>query len=249
MILAANLSWLFTERPLPERPAAAARAGFEAVEVLFPYDIPAADLRGAVEASGLALALINTPPGDTMGQAAMPGEEAAFRRNFARAASYARDAGSPALHVMSGKTQDPAARDTLVANLRWAAGEAPDLKLTVEPLNPSDVPGYFVNDFMLAAAIVADCDLPNVRLQFDAYHAAMIHGDACEVWRAVGQLDGHVQIASAPGRGEPDATTLEVLSLLKDQGYNGCVSAEYKPAGRTEDGLDWLDAAKEIAAR
>lgn len=247
MILAANLSWLFTEIPLLDRPRAAAQAGFDAVEVLFPYDTPAHALCDAISDAGLSLVLINTPPGDTMGHAAIPGREETFRHDFALALAYARQVKSPALHVMSGVTSDPQARKTLIENLRWAASEAPDLKLTIEPLNPSDVPGYFLANYFDAADIIAESAAPNLRLQYDAYHAQMIHGDAAEIWRAVGHVDGHVQIAAAPRRSEPDAITLAILKLLKDHGYDGPVSAEYRPSVHTEDSLSWLADAKRIA--
>lgn len=247
MILAANLTWLFTERPILERPAAAAAAGFEAVEVLFPYEVSAPALRAAVERAGLRVALINTPPGETMGCAARPGEETVFREGFSMAADYARELGCKAVHVMSGTTEAQGFREVLVGNLEWAAEAAPELMLTIEPLNGHDVPGYAVHDFLAAAGIVADVARPNVRLQFDAYHAARIHGDAVEVWRAVVQLVGHIQIAAAPDRSAPDGTTLDFLRVAKAAGYGGFVSAEYRPSGRTEDGLGWLGEARRIA--
>lgn len=249
MRFAANLTWLFTEHDLLDRPAHAAKAGFDAVEVLFPYDTQAETLADAIEAAGLDLVLINTPSCDSKGRAALPDQTDAFAVDFDRAATYARAAGSPMLHIMSGVTESSRARETLVANLRWAAAEAPDLTLTVEPLNPRDVPGYFLNDFLQAAALVAEVDAPNLRLQFDSYHASMIHGDACKVWRAVRRTVAHVQIAAAPDRSEPDAATMDVLTCLKDDGYIGAVSAEYGPRDTTEAGLSWLSIAREIAAR
>ena len=171
MKLAANLTWLFTEVPLLDRPAAAAAAGFDAVEVLFPYETGAETLRRAVETAGLTLELINTPPTDAKGRAAIPGDVAAFKADFTRAATYARTAGSPKLHVMSGVTDAPQARETLLSNLRWATAQAPDLILTIEPLNPQDLPGYFVNDFYQAARILTGVCAPKLKLQFDIFHA------------------------------------------------------------------------------
>ncbi len=240
MRIGANLTWLFTDVPLLDRPAAAARAGFDLVEVLFPYDVNAADLRRVIHAAGLTLELINTPNCDTRGRAALPKDRAAFRADFTSATTYARSAGAPKLHIMSGMTDAPEARATLIDNLTWAAAEAPDLILTIEPLNPKDVPGYFLNDFYQAAEIVAEVAAPNLKLQFDTYHAHMIHGDAVEVWRAVGDLSGHVQIATAPSRTAPDTTTLATVRTILDWGYHGAICAEYDPSGPTEDSLDWL---------
>ena len=248
MKIGANLTWLFTEYEFLSRPAAAKAAGFDAVEVLFPYETPATALADAIATAGLTLALINTPPTETTGRAALPDQIDAFRTDFARATDYARAAGSPMLHVMAGVTDASGARETLVANLRWAAAHAPDLTLTIEPLNPRDVPGYFVCDFFQAAALVAEIDASNLGLQFDVYHAQMIHGDALKVWQALRPLSAHAQIAAAPDRTEPDATTLDVIARLKTDGYVGTVSAEYGPRGTTAEGLGWLSLAKKIAA-
>ena len=178
MILSANLTWLFPDAPLIERPRLAAEAGFDAVEILAPYEVDARRLREAIESSGLTLDLINSPREDNTGCAAIPGAEALFAQSFETAAAYARDAGCGKLHVLSGKTDATGARDTLTKNLEYAIAQAPDLMLTLEPLCPESLPGYFLNDFHLAAGIVRDLDAPNLRLQYDTFHAAMIHGDA-----------------------------------------------------------------------
>jgi len=242
--LAANLSWLFTNLPLLDRPAAAARAGFDGVEVLFPYDTAPDDLWQSVETAGLTLELINTPNCATKGRAALANDVKAFRSDFSQAATYAMASGAPKLHVMSGTTDAPNARATLIDNLRWATAEAPDLTLTIEPLNPRDMPGYFLNDYYQAAEIIAQVAAPNLKLQFDTYHAQMIHGDAAETWRAVGQLDGHVQIAAAPDRTTPDDTTLAILDVILTWGYDGTIAGEYDPGGPTENSLHWLTALR-----
>ena len=190
--------------------------------------------------------MINTPPTDAKGRAAIPGDVAAFKADFTRAATYARTAGSPKLHVMSGVTDAPQARETLLSNLRWATAQAPDLILTIEPLNPQDLPGYFVNDFYQAARILTGVCAPKLKLQFDIFHAQMIHTNAPEVWQAVGQLCGHVQIASAPNRSEPDGATLETLGTILGAGYDGVISAEYGPKGRTNDTLGWMERARAL---
>lgn len=233
MKLAANLTWLFTERPLLDRPAAARQAGFDGVEVLFPYDTPPKALKDALDAAGLPLVLINTPKGETTGCAAIPDAVDRFRNEFAEAVDYARTAGAGTVHVMAGVTQARDARATFSRNLAWAAAEAPDLRLTIEPLNPKDVPGYFLNDFHLAARIVTEVGAVNLRLQFDAYHADMIHGDIDATWRAVRANAGHVQIAAAPARTAPDHRTLGFLCRLGESGYDGWIAAEYDPGGPT----------------
>jgi len=243
----ANLSWLFTEIPLLERFSAARAAGFEAVEVLFPYDDPAPRLLDALDRAGLPLALINGPPpnyaGGPRGFAAVPDGEERFRTDFRRAARMAATLGARHLHLMAGVAEGEDARATYLRNLAWAAEAAPALSLTIEPINPHDMPGYFLGDFDLAAEVIRHVGAPNLRLQFDAYHAHRITGDVLGTWDRVRDLVVHVQVAGHPGRHEPDGGEIDypaVFARLDHDGYRGWVSAEYQPRGVTGDGLGWM---------
>ena len=148
---AANLTYLFTELPMQQRFAAARRAGFQGVEILFPYDIAARDLSRAAIAAGLEFVLMNPPPpnwaGGPRGFAAVPGGEERFRRDFDRALRYAQVLRSRHIHVMAGAAEGATARQTYLNNLAWACDRAPHASLTIEPLNPLDMPGYFLADF------------------------------------------------------------------------------------------------------
>jgi hydroxypyruvate isomerase len=248
---AANLSWLFTERPLTERFAAARSAGFGAVEILFPYEEPAAQLAEAARLAGTPVVLINCPPpnwaGGPRGFAALPGGEARFEKDFERALRFAEVLGARHLHVMAGAAEGPAARAAFERNLAWAAARAPRQSLTIEPINRTDMPGYFLSDFREALEIIEAVGAPNLRLQFDAYHAQMIHGDAAALWELCASRVAHVQIAGAPGRNEPDRGEIDYpafLAALDQEGYDGWVSAEYRPRATTEDGLGWLARAR-----
>ena len=244
---AANLSLLFTELPFMERFSAAREAGFDAVEVLFPYDCPAQDMRDQLVWNGLSFVLMNCPPpnftGGPRGMAAIPGGEDRFRRDFARVLRYAQVLKPRHIHVMSGEAEGAAARDTFVANLRWAAAEAPKQSLTIEPLNEGDFPGYFLSDYHLAAEVLDAVGMPNVGLQYDFYHAEAMTGDALGVWDRFGPRAVHVQLGGFPGRIEPDRGQADfpaLLARLDRDGYDGWVSAEYHPAGGTPAGLGWL---------
>ena len=246
---AANLTMLFTEVAALDRPGLAAQAGFDGAEILFPYEHPAKDWEAAL--AGFPLILINTPPGDwaagDRGFAAVPGEELRFRDGFLRAAELASRLGAGIVHVMAGVARGLQAEQTYVENLTWAAAQAPDLKLVLEPLNPDDMPGYFLNDFDQAGRIVDDLGLPAVGLQFDLWHAARIHGDADAVWRRHKGRINHVQISGFPNRNEPGGGGFDLTGLcaeLDDSGYPGWVSAEYRPARATVHGLAWLTALK-----
>jgi 2-dehydrotetronate isomerase len=248
---AANISLLFSELPFLDRFTAAKAAGFEAVEILFPYDCPARDIQMALGEAGLPLVLINTPPpnwtGGDRGFAAIPGGQERFRYDFKRALRYAGALGAEIVHVMSGVAEGAEAKATLIENLRWATDIAPKQRLTIEPLNGVDMPGYFLSDYDLAAEVLDAVAAPNLALQYDAYHAQMITGDALAVWHGHGGRAGHVQIADAPGRVAPGlggAVDFEGLfAALEADGYDGFVSAEYHPGEKgTEADLGWMNA-------
>lgn len=244
---AANLTLLFTELPLLERFDAARQAGFTAVELLIPYGAPAPDLAHALKNANLHLALINTPApnwaaGDR-GLAALPDLQQEFQTSFETALHYAAQLNPDHIHIMAGLAKGPTAHATFVQNLRWATQRAPNHSLLIEPINPIDLPGYFLNDFDQAATILDTIDAPNLALQFDAYHAHKITGDMPATWVKHGHRARHIQVASAEGRHEPSKGAIDYpafFAQLDAQGYAGHVSGEYFPAARTEDGLDWI---------
>ncbi|MFD1340987.1 hydroxypyruvate isomerase family protein [Litorisediminicola beolgyonensis] len=251
--IAANITLLEFGLPVLERPRRAAELGFDAIECLFPYDLGRGIFAEALDGANLALVLINTPVsgwdhGDR-GRAAVPGEAKAFRKELKQAMRYAKSCGAPMLHIMSGTTDAPGARDTLVDNLRAAADAQPDLTLTIEPLNPGDAPGYWLNSFERAAEVLDAVDRPNVALQFDSWHAHRIHGDAAGVWREHGHRAAHVQIAGLDGRGAPDPGHPEEARLyaaMVESVYDGWVSVEY-PDPDPQD-AEWLSTLRSALA-
>ena len=249
---AANLTFLFTELPMARRFAAAKAAGFEGVEILFPYDFAATDLIESATREGLEFVLLNAPPpnwaGGPRGFAAEPGREDRFRRDFDRALRFAQALRVRHIHIMAGKAEGPAAEATFIDNLRWAAERAPHASLLIEPCNPTDLPGYFLSDFDQAAAILDAVGAANLGLLFDAYHAHMIadSGDprAIEaIWDRHAPRVRHIQIAGAPDRHEPREGEIDYAAFFRAvdaAGYQGWVSAEYTPRTTTEAGLRWM---------
>lgn len=250
---AANLSMMFTEHPFPERFGAAARAGFDAVEFLFPYAHPAEDVAAWLRAHGLRNVLFNLPPGDwdagERGIASLPGREAEFAAGVEQALGYARMLGTPRLHVMAGLL--PAGADAArhralyVENLRHAAtrAAAQGVELLIEPINGRDMAGYLLQTQADAHAVLAQVGAPNLKVQLDLYHAQIMEGDLSTKLRRYLPAIGHVQIASVPDRHEPTQGELNaayLFALLDDLGYAGWVGCEYRPRGRTEEGLHWL---------
>ncbi|SRR5258706_8966937 len=251
---AANLNWLFTEHPFLERFGAARAAGFEAVEFPSPYEHRADAIAARLEEHGLKCILFNLPSGDKskgdFGIACRPGREAEFRDGVARALDYAKALGCTRLNCIAGKALDgedrAALRRTLLSNLRLAAIEfkSAGLELVIEPLNNVDTPGFLLPRSPEAAAVIAELAEPNVGLQCDLYHTAMMKDDPATILQLLRPVIRHVQFADAPGRGEPGTGRIDfapLFALLDRVGYDGWVSAEYKPSRRTEDTLGWLN--------
>ncbi|CUK08091.1 Putative hydroxypyruvate isomerase YgbM [Ruegeria denitrificans] len=245
---AANISLLFAELPYLERFQAAADAGFKAVEILFPYELAAKETRRALLANGLELVLINAPPpnytGGEPGYAAVPGGEARFQSDIRRVLRYAEILRPGLIHIMSGYTAGQDAQDCFVSNLQWAADFAPQQQFTIEPLNPVSQPGYFLNDYDLAIQVLDHVNRPNVGLQYDSFHAHMIHDDAKAVWDRFHSRIVHAQIGAAPDRCEPGRGPTDFQGLFSDMdasGFSGWVSAEYTSSTpQTRNSLGWM---------
>ncbi len=269
---AANLSFLYNEHPFLERFAAAAADGFAGVEFLFPYAWTPEALAAPLQAAGLQQVLFNAPPGgnDTAtmasawergerGTACQPGREAEFQAGITTALGYASVLQCPRIHVMAGLVAQGADRAALhatyVRNLRWAAerAAAAGCTLLIEPINPRDMPAYFLVHQAQAHAVVAEVGAPNLQVQMDLYHCQVTEGDVASKLRQYlpkGAV-GHIQIASVPERQEPDGGELHypyLLGLLDQLGYAGWVGCEYRPRGgatpgATRAGLRWRNAA------
>lgn len=254
---AANLSMLFTEVEFLDRFEAAAKAGFKGVEYLFPYDYPAEELKRRLDANGLTQVLFNLPAGDwaagERGIACHPDRVEEFREGAERAIAYARVLGNTQVNCLAGiqpeGVSDDQARATLVENLRFAAGKlaAAGILLVAEPINTRDIPGFFLNRTEQALALFDEVGSDNLKLQYDIYHMQIMEGDLAPTLETHLARIAHVQIADTPGRHEPGSGEIHypfLFAHLDRLGYEGWVSAEYKPAGRTEEGLGWLDAAR-----
>lgn len=254
---AANLSMLFTEVEFLDRFEAAAKAGFKGVEYLFPYDYPAEELKRRLDANGLTQVLFNLPAGDwaagERGIACHPDRVEEFREGVERAIAYARVLGNAQVNCLAGiqpeGVSDDQAHATLVENLRFAAEKlkGAGILLVAEPINTRDIPGFFLNRTEQALALFDEVGSDNLKLQYDIYHMQIMEGDLAPTMERHLARIAHVQIADTPGRHEPGSGEIHypfLFAHLDRLGYEGWVSAEYKPAGRTEEGLGWLDAVR-----
>lgn len=252
---AANLSMMFNEVPFLERFDAAAAAGFQAVEFLFPYEFSPTEVAARLHGAGLRQALFNTPPGDwdagERGLAAVPGREDEFLAGVDRTLEYARALDCPCLHAMAGILPKGVDRDealqTYVSNLRAACDRLAqeDRTLVIEPINSRDMPGYFLSRSAQALRTIQAVNRPNMGLLLDLYHCQIMEGDLAVHIRHLKDVTRHIQIAGVPERHEPDIGEINypyVFEVIDSTGYDGWIGCEYRPRAKTTLGLGWLYA-------
>jgi hydroxypyruvate isomerase len=253
----ANLNFLFNERPFLERFAAAAAAGFRAVEFPDPYSYGRHELSGRLRQHGLACVLLNLPMGDRakgeMGIACLPDRRSQFRDSVAAGIEAALALSCPRLNCLAGRQPagaDPGElRATLIENLRLGARELgkAGLRLCVEPINTVDVPGFLLSGSQQTIDLLREVGEDNLELQYDCYHMRIMGDDLLSALSRLHPRIGHVQIGDVPGRHEPGSGEIPYPLLfqhLDRLGYAGWVGAEYRPSRRTEETFAWKAQAE-----
>lgn len=249
----ANLSFLFKEKPFLERYAAAQQAGFKAVESGFPYGFTKDEVVNAKNSSGVQQVLINILTGDVtngeLGHAAIPGEENQFRANLQTTIDYAKGLGARKIHIMAGKVQGEVTAEhdkVYLENLKYASKvlEQENIVGVIEPINPYSVPKYYMNNYEKAIEVIQAVNSPNLKLLLDVFHLQLIKGDITHTIEDLKSYVGHVQVAQAPNRGEPDSqgeiNYKYVFDVLKQIGYEDWIGLEYSPVADTLAGLKWI---------
>lgn len=250
---AANLSLLFTERPLIERFAAARAAGFDAVEIQFPYSLTPEQIRQELETHQLKLVLINIPAGDweagERGLACLPGREQAFAAALDQALDWAQRLNVDKINCLAGVPPTDMSAElieqTLAQNLTLAAERCHQagIELMIEAINTEDVPGFYLHRSAQVCELIKRLELPSTRLQYDVYHMQIMEGNLISTLQRNADKIGHIQIADVPGRHEPGTGEINFTNLFKAleaQDYAGHISLEYVPKNQTEAGLGWL---------
>lgn len=259
----ANLSMLFTELPLPERFQAAKQHGFNAVEIQFPYELPAVTLQALLLKHDLKLVLFNVDADDLLqsgeGLAAVPEKQEMFRAAVAQACDYAQLLKPGCINVLPGRCLNADRlveyRQTFNDNLAYAADVFADIGVTTvfEAINSLDMPGFIVDGSAKMLSVLQEVNHPRVRLQYDIYHMSRMREDcAAFLSRHIDKV-GHIQFADCPGRGQPGSGKVDFASLFEliaGLPYKGWVGAEYKPIPITADSLGWMKTrrATETAA-
>jgi hydroxypyruvate isomerase len=249
----ANLTLLFTEVDFLDRFERAARAGFKAVEYMFPYPYSPDQLKDTLRQHGLQQVLFNLPAGDwdkgERGIALMSDRVDEFKDGVEKAITYAKALGCPRVNCLVGFPPAGAgpekARATLVSNLRYAARrlQKEGVQLLVEALNNRDFPNFYLTRTSDALSLLADVASTNLFMQYDIYHMQVMEGNLTDTIRQNLKTIGHIQLADNPGRHEPGTGEINFTNLFRfidEAGYAGYIGAEYRPAAKTEDGLDWV---------
>lgn len=250
---AANLTMMFNEAGFVDRFAAAAAAGFTGVEYLFPYEHDPQQLRRLLDEHRLTQVLHNLPAGNwaagERGIACHPDRVGEFADGVTQAIEYATALGCTQVNCLAGiapaGVEQSEARATFVSNLRLAARRLASarIKLLIEPINTRDVPGFFLCHTQQAVDIIKAVASDNVFLQYDVYHMQIMEGDLASTFQRHLTLIAHVQIADPPARHEPGTGEINfpfLFGRMDSLGYPGWIGCEYKPAGRTEEGLGWI---------
>jgi hydroxypyruvate isomerase len=247
----ANLGFLWADRPLLARIDAAAKAGFKAIELHWPYDVPAQEIRDSCAYHNVTLLGLNAATGDAaqgeFGLAALAGRQDAFEASLDQAIDYAHMSGASSIHVLAGivAPEDKLkARWVLRENLALACKKATGLTILLEPINQRDRPGYFYSTIAEAASLIEEIGVPNIKIMFDVYHVGVSEGDVIRRLERYLPLIGHVQIAAVPSRAEPDEGEIAysaIFAELDRAGYEGWVGCEYKPRSGTGEGLQWVN--------
>jgi len=250
--LSANLSMLFTEVDFLERFGRAAKAGFKAVEYLFPYSWEVDRLGEQLDRYGLQQVLFNLPAGNweagERGIAALPDRVGEFQDGVGLVIQYAKALKCPCVNCLAGLIPagipESKVRTTLVENLRFAADalSKENIRLLVEALNTRDVPGFYLSRTAAVVQLIEEVNHSNVQDQYDIYHMQIMEGNLANTIRENLGIIGHMQLADNPGRHEPGTGEIHFSNLFRfidEAGYTGWIGCEYKPSGRTEDSLGW----------
>ena len=243
MRFCANISLLFTEVPFLERFSAARGAGFDAVEMWWPRAENLDAVEAAVADAGVEVVLLNFDAGDMpagdRGLFSDPARAEELEANVPVAFALADAIGCSQLNALVGFGSLDLARE----NVRRVATLRPDKTILIEAVNTFENGPYLLPNTHESATFVRSTGCPNVRVQYDAYHMQRMEGNLLPTIAEHLDLIAHIQIADAPGRGEPGTGEIDydyLLPKLDELGYTGWVGLEYKPTRATVDTLDWL---------
>lgn len=248
----ANLSLLFTEVELAERFHAAKQAGFEAVEIQFPYSLPASQIQQILMDEQLKLVLFNVDADDLLqggeGLACVPKKRDQFKYALEQAVSYAEILKPDVINVLPGRCLDEAKlgyyHETFLYNLELAlAAFAPlGIKTVFEAINTVDMPNFIIHSGAQMLEVLRDINHPDLLMQYDIYHAARMEENYRGFISGYADKIGHIQFADCPGRAEPGTGEIDFQSLfhlIETSSYQGWVGAEYKPCNSTLNSLNW----------
>lgn len=262
----ANISMMFPELPnLLDRYSAAKKAGFEGVEVAFPYQIPIDEIVKVKEKEQVQQVLLNAFPGNMkagdIGLAAVPGRQNDFKEALETSIKYCKALKCPRLHIMAGRIPECAEKDrpslitkmeeTFVENMKYAANrlQQDNILALIEPINTKiSIPGYFLDDQYKAVEYIKRVGSDNLKLQLDLFHVQVMHGNITNIMTELWPYVGHIQFAQCPNRHEPshegELNFDYIFSCIDKLGYDGWVGAEYKPSDSTPETVKWLQRYK-----
>lgn len=248
----ANLSLLFTEVELPERFQATKQAGFNAVEIQFPYSLPATQIQQTLADQQLKLVLFNVDADDLLqggeGLACVPKKRDQFKYALEQTLAYAEILKPEVINVLPGRCLDESKTghylDTFLHNLEYAleAFSPLGIKTVFEAINTIDMPGFIIHSGAQMLQVLQDLNHADLFMQYDIYHAQRMAENWAEFITQHAAKIGHIQFADCPGRAEPGTGTIDfpnLFNLIDNSDYQGWLGAEYKPSTTTLNSLNW----------
>lgn len=249
----ANLSLLFTELDLIDRFKAAKDCGFDAVEIQFPYSLPAEQIKQTLQENQLRLVLFNVDADDLLqggeGLASAPEKNDRFLQALQQTRIYAEILKPEVINILPGrcfkaeKTNQYTTQ--FIKNLSKALNTFSPLgiKTAFEAINTQDMPNFIVHNGQQMLDIINQINHPMLYMQYDIYHMDMMNEDYIQFIIRNSNKITHIQFADVPGRGQPGTGLInfkQLFSCIQASNYTGWIGAEYNPVGATTQSFDWL---------
>ena len=234
---ACNIELWFRDLPFEARFAAAAEAGFSAVEFWNPRKGGALTVAGIAEAATRAGLEISTfaPPAPDMGD---PGQMDDFLNWAEEAVTMADQLNVRDIVLIGHRVVEGVGQDQLVDNYSAALERAAPIfegagkRANIEAFNPYGDPGFFLYGVEPALSICREIDSHAVRLTWDFFHIQRTDGDVVAHFERAAEWIGYVQFADTPTRHQPGTGELNygyIFSEVRRLGYEGRLGAELLP--------------------
>ncbi|MBI3961256.1 MAG: TIM barrel protein [Deinococcus sp.] len=248
----AGFKFMFHELPLLQRPAAAARHGFDAIDI---WDWLDKDMDALGNAACQAGVVINSTFGNRFGSLVDERDHQRVLEEVEESLEMAKRCGVQYLLLFTDaigpeglRKQTPLPDEEKYANLiagleqvvKLAEQKADGVMLAMEPVNNIFVPGYFLHTSRRVADVIRRIHHPKLRMAFDIFHLQLVEGNIMTNLQKYLPLCDAVHMADVPSRGEPGTGELNlknIMQLLVEEHFTGLVEFEMMPTSSSEEAV------------